>query len=206
MKNLAWLVPVLMLVITASCNKDSKKGDINQSNFSAEVVIDGDTIVMEQGLVGYGNGPGSGGGVVDTNGTYLYRQITQFFSANDTFRIYFIDTFPTEPTAAQREAIIYTGSYPTGYGTADVIAPDAKLKSGAAVVYIDSSGTRWTTDRDPEQQPNWGFNVSAHAANDIDGISKFITDLTLSARLHNPITGGFIDVQVLKMRTRTVPQ
>lgn len=205
MKNLAWLLPVLMMIALVSCKKDSTKGDDpNLNNFTAVVIIDGDTVNMEQGLAGYTNGTGSGGGVADTLDNYLFRQITQFYSATDTLRIYFIDIFPAEPTLAEKEAIVHTGNYPTGYGTFDAIAPDAKLKAGAAVVYIDAQGTRWTTDRAPETQPNWSFNVSAHTANNLDAFSKYVTDLTFSVRLHNPINGDFMDVQAVSMRTRTI--
>lgn len=194
-----------VLIAFAACTKDSNKdGDINQSPFSAEVVIGGDTIKMEQGLVGYTNGPGQGGGVIDTNDTYLFRQFTQFASPNDTLRIFFIDTFGSEPTAAQKEALVRTGSYPTGYGTADVIAPDASLKAGAAVVYIDSLGNRWTTDRNPENQPNWSFNISRHELNNVDNVSKYMTDITLSARLYNPMGGTPVDITVINMRARTI--
>ncbi|CAN5178797.1 hypothetical protein BH09BAC1_BH09BAC1_06400 [soil metagenome] len=206
MKNIAWLLPVLMLLVMVSCKKDSKKGDINQTNFSADVVIDGDTVKMQQGLLGYSNGVGSGGGEVDTFHTYLFRQLAQFYSPTDTLRIYFIDTFAVEPSLAVKEAIVHTGSYPTGYGTFDIIAPDANLKPGAAIVYVDAQGVRWTTDRDPQVQPNWNFNVSAHTANSIDAFSKFLTDITFTARLHNPVTGASIDVQAIKMRTRTIAQ
>lgn len=207
MKKLVWILPVIIMAF-AACTKDSNKdGDIDQSTFKATVIIDGDTIKMEQqGLTGYSNGPGSGGGVADTANNYLFRQITQFASPTDTLRIYFIEIFPQEPTAAQKEAIVKVGSYPTGYGTFDVIAPDANLKDGAAVVYVDANGTRWTTDRNPETQPNWSFNVTAHTDNSKDAFSKYITDMNFSVRLHNPLNGDFIDVRALEMCARTVAQ
>jgi hypothetical protein len=199
------LLSIALVFAFASCKKDSdKNGDINQGSFYGKVVINGDTIELKQALVGYTNGVGSGGGVIDTAGNYLFRQFTEFGSANDTLRIYFIDVFATEPTAAQKEATVRTGNYNTGYGTLNAIAPDANLKAGAAVVYIDSMGTFWTTDKDPENQPNWAFNVSSHTANTNDGFSKYITKLTFTVRLHNPLTGDQIEATALKMTARTV--
>lgn len=199
------LLPLVMMLAFVSCKKDSDKdGDINKTSFFAEVVINGDTIEMKQALVGYTNAVGSGGGVVDTAGNYLFRQFTEFASQNDTLRIYFIDIFSAAPTAAQKEGVVHTGNYNTGYGTFDVIAPDANLLAGAAVVYIDSVGTRWTTDRDPKVQPNWAFNVSSHTANTNDGFSKNLSKLTFNVRLHNPINGNHIDAQALEMTARTV--
>ncbi len=201
----AIILPLLLMLGMVSCKKDSEKdGDINQNNFSAEVVINGDTIIMEPALVGYTNAVGAGGGVIDTVGNYLFRQFTEFASVNDTLRIYFIDIFATEPTAAQKEAIVRAGTFPTGYGTFDVIAPDANLLSGAAIVYIDANGTRWTTDRDPQNQPNWSFLVTSHTQNTVDNFSEFNTSMTFSARLYNPLNGNFIDVQALQMTARTV--
>jgi hypothetical protein len=199
------LLSIALVFAFASCKKDSdKNGDINQGSFYGQVVINGDTIELKQAVVGYTNSVGSGGGVIDTAGNYLFRQYTEFASVNDTLRIYFIDVFAAEPTTAQKDAIVRTGNFDTGYGTFDVIAPDANLKSGAAVVYIDSTGTLWTTDRDPEDQPNWAFNVSSHAANTSNGFSKYITKLTFTARLHNPLTGNHIDATALEMTARTV--
>ncbi len=199
------LLPIALMLLIVSCKKDSDKdGDINQTAFSAEVVIDGDTIKMEQALVGYTNSVGSGGGVVDTAGNYLFRQFTEFASVNDTLRIYFIELYPSEPTAAQKEAIVKIGNFPTGYGTFDVIAPDANLLAGAAIVYIDANGTRWTTDRDPSIQPNWRFTVTTHTLNSRDIFSKYNTSMSFSARLYNPLNGDFIDVEALKMTARTV--
>lgn len=204
MRYFIWL-PVTVLLFTASCKKDSNKdGDINQTSFSAEVVIDGDTITMEPALVGYTNAVGAGGGVIDTAGNYLFRQFSEFASVNDTLRIYFMDLFPAEPTDAEKEAIVHTGNYPTGYGTFDVVANDVNIVAGAAIVYIDVNGTRWTTDRDPQNQPNWSFNVTSHELNSRDIFSKYNTSLTFSARLYNPLTGDYIDVEALEMTARTV--
>lgn len=204
MKQIAGLVLLAMALATVSCKKDSNDGDINQSDFYAEVIINGDTINMGERFNGYTNAPGSGGGVVDTAGGYLFRQFTQFAGANDTLRIYFIKKFAANPDAATKEAVIQTGSYPTGFGTFETIAPDANIKDGAAIVYIDGNGTRWTTDRDPEEQPNWNFTVTNHAANTFDGFSKKLTDVTFNARLHNPLNGNKIDISVIKLRARTI--
>lgn len=204
MRYFIWL-PVVVMLLAVSCKKDSDKdGDINQNTFSAKVVINGDTITMEPALVGYTNAVGAGGGVIDTAGNYLFRQFSEFASVNDTLRIYFMDLFPSEPTAAEKEAIVRTGSYPTGYGTFDVVAADVNIIAGAAIVYIDANGARWTTDRDPQNQPNWSFNVTNHELNVRDIFSKYNTSLTFSARLYNPLNGAFVDVEALEMTTRTV--
>lgn len=204
MKYIALLSMLVMLTVV-SCKKDSEKdGDINQTAYSATVVIDGDTITMEPALVGYTNAVGSGGGVIDTAGNYLFRQFTEFASPNDTLRIYFIDLFTEAPTAAQKEAVVHTGTYPTGYGTFDVVAADVNIIAGAAIVYIDANGTRWTTDRDPQNQPNWSFNVSSHEPNNRDVFSKYFSQMTFKARLYNPLNGNFIDVEALQMTARTV--
>lgn len=199
------LLPILLMLVMVSCKKDSEKdGDINQTAYSATVVIDGDTITMEPALVGYTNAVGAGGGVIDTAGNYLFRQFSEFASVNDTLRIYFIDLFAAEPTAAEKDAIVHTGSYPTGYGTFDVVAQDVNIIAGAALVYIDANGTRWTTDRDPQNQPNWSFIVTSHEPNNRDVFSEYFSKMTFKARLYNPLNGDFIDVEALEMTTRTV--
>ncbi len=204
MKNLIWLSVVFCLIFI-SCKKDSNDGKgINHSDFYAELVIDGDTVTMQERVNGYTNVPGSGGGVADTAGNYLFRQFTQYSSANDTLRIYFIDIFSSTPNQSEKEGIIHTGTYPTGYGAMDAIAPDASLKAGAAIVYIDANGTRWSTDRNPELQPNWSFNVTKHENNSVDGYSKYLTDMDFTARLYNAQTGNYVDVSVIKLRGRTV--
>ena len=207
MKNTLWFLLATALVLASSCTKDSNKGgDINVEDFYAEVVIDGDTINMTDRLNGYTNGVGSGGGVADSNSHYLFRQLTEFAGTQDTLRIYFIKIFNSPPDAAAKEAVVHSGSYLPGNGTADVILPGADLEDGAAIVYIAPDGTRWVSDRTPTAQPNWNFNVTSHTENDIDNFSKYITDITFTGKLYNLTTGASVDINVVRLRARTIAE
>mgnify|MGYP006174873753 CR=1 FL=1 len=97
-------------------------------------------------------------------------------------------------------SIVHSGSIDTSAAKAG----EVHLLADGGHIRVDGQITANSTGRDPQNQPNWSFNVTSHELNNRDIFSKYNSSLTFRARLYNPLTGDFIDVEALEMTTRTV--
>ena len=176
MRYLSSLLAALTIAFTfTSCTKDSEKKNQGNNVLASEnhitLTIDGDSLTIIDGIGGWLNKVGSGGGVVDTNGTYLHREFSEFSNSNgDTLRIYFIELFSNSPTQAQKEAIVSPGTYSLGYGASNSLS-SGQAESGVVVTYV-SNGVRWSTEYGT--QSNYFFEVDSQVVNSAN-TSKYVT-------------------------------
>jgi len=177
MRHFFRFLPLLFassLLFTA-CEKDDDDDDddditVDNSIF-AEFVIGTDTIRYQDGVDGYGNGPGFNS-YYDSHGT-LHGQFTTFgrnYDEGDTARsvlsiqvVKFLeDTLP--PSFSTEFLFFAPGSL--GFGSYNTDSTNVGV-SGAVIAYTDENGKDWSSDLLFGTQPSSSsFAISSHTAVD----------------------------------------
>lgn len=192
-----------MMIFMLSCTKDANKNTANNILSSDRYVlaeVNGDTLLIQDGVAGFVNKVGTGGGVIDTNGTELWRQFTEYGNGTDTLRIYFIELFSSTPSATQKEEIVRVGNYDYGSGTGSVI-PQGVAENGVVISYKNNN-TWWTTEG--HEQYNKSFVVDSLLTNS-GNTSKYIVSGTFSCNMFNS-NGDSISVNNTSFRALIIPE
>lgn len=167
-----WLAMLLMAFSIVSCNTnndDDPQGEDNR--FYVQFTIGQDTILYEDGVNNYGNGPGIS--TYEDSIGRLHSQHTTFIRSaldpnyeDDILSIqmvkFFLDTnYPTYETDFLMfdEGTYSYGLYTTDSSTAGV--------SGAIITYTDGDGKVWSSDIQYGTQQAWNsFAITEHKAVD----------------------------------------
>lgn len=178
------VVVIAALAIAMSSCKDRSNGANLGNNVLASdqylaASIGSDSLTIEDGVSGFVNSAGSGGGVVDTNGNYLQREFTEYSNNADILRIYFLQLFSDTPSTQQVADMVQTGNYSYGQGTTNAFINDTVI-SGVAITYT-KDGTTWSTEY--ESQSSSTFTVDSVWANTVDNASSYFVKGTFSCTL-----------------------
>ena len=159
---------IFILVLVVSCKKDDlPKGEDNL--FFVEFLKNGDAIRFEDGVDGYGNGPGIR--TYEDSIGRLHNEFTRFITnpldsayGRNTLTIqmvrFLIDTLlPSEEVSFSffDEAAYDYGSYTLDSSTGGI--------NGVMIEYVDNDSVLWTTDRKIGLQESWSdFEITSHNA------------------------------------------
>lgn len=189
MRSILFIIALVAITIGyTSCSKSNNGGNLGNNVLSSEnhvtYVLGTDTVNIVDGVGGWLNKVGSGGGVVDTNGTYLQREFSEFGKANgDTLRIYFIKQFNNAPDQQQKEAMISLGNYTAGNGSSNSVNPN-DLEDGVVITYRTTQNY-WSTELGT--QNNFMFEVDTLQQNS-SNTSKYVIYGQFTGTLYN--SGG----------------
>lgn len=201
-RPLVLLLPLVLIFFTA-CEDEPDNTTFNTIggfNITAPyylvMVVDGDSVLIQEGMNGYTNGYGHGSGQADTLGNILERQKTAFDGPDYTVSIYFMETFPAQPTDTQIEDMFVLGNYSYGNSTT------FPRTDGVEIDLLDSNNEEWSTKRDSSFSGN-SFSVTAHETNTNDSFTPYATEGNFNAVLYND-SGDSMVVEGAYFRGRTV--
>lgn len=197
----ALFVTIIVLIMFIACTKDSTKENLGNNVLSSEnhitYVLNNDTVNIIDGVSGWLNKVGAGGGMLDT--VYLHREYSEFSNVNgDTIRIYFIKKFSAEPNQQEKEAMIHLGGYDPGYGTENSLDP-ATVTNGVAITYR-SEGILWSTELGA--QNDFLFVVDSQLVNSLN-TSKNFTYGRFQGTLYNA-AGNELNISEASFRAITI--
>ena len=187
-----------------SCQDDSNKNESNNilsSDRFVLVVLGNDTLLIQDGVAGFLNQVGTGGGTIDANGTYLVRQFTEYSNNTDTLRLYFIELFASEPSEPQKEAVVGVRSYGFGAGTGEVFSATDTAYNGV-VVSLKQNGQWWTTEG--YDQSASSFRIDSLTDN-TGNASKYIIEGSFSGTLYDT-AGNSITVTTASFKSLIIPE
>lgn len=197
----ALFVTIIVLIMFMACVKDSTEENLGNNVLSSEnhitYVLNSDTVNIIDGINGWLNKVGAGGGMLDT--VYLHREYSEFSNVNgDTIRIYFIEKFSAEPSQQEKEAMIHIGEYDPGYGTGNSLDP-ADVTNGVAITY-KADGTLWSTELGA--QNDFLFAVDSQLVNS-HNTSKYFTYGRFQGTLYNA-NGNTLNISDASFRAITI--
>ena len=112
--------------------------------------------------------------------------------SKSNIHVHILKYFDHDPSAAERAAMIKTGSY--GYGVGNV---DNTTVNGAAIDYIDANGDNWFSETGP--QTGSTFSIT-ELINNTNGTSGKIFKATFSCKLYD--INGATSIQVTNATIR----
>lgn len=202
MRYLIYTATILVLILIASCAKDTndnKANNILSSDRYLLAMVNGDSLLIQDGVGGFVNKVGTGGGVIDTNGTYLVRQFTEYGNGTDTLRIYIIELFGSEPSESQKEAVVHVGSYDYGAGFGSII-PQGGAQNGVVITF-KNSGAWWSTEGHTQ---TGSFTIDSLTSN-TNNSSKYVFDGSFGCTLFNN-NGDSLVVSNASFSALVIPQ
>lgn len=173
MRHLRILPAILFLFSISACSEDDDDDTTNPADnvIFVEFVVGSDTIRYQDGVNGYGNGPGYRS-YYDRHGT-LHAQFTTFgrntAPGDSLFSVlsiqvvkHFTDTLP--PPYSSEFQMLAPGTL--GYGSYNTDSTNVGI-DGAIIAYTDADGKAWSSDRLYGTQPSGSsFSITSHTAID----------------------------------------
>lgn len=156
---------VLLMPICLACTKedtDEKQEedfDITADYYFA-AIIDGEKMLIQQNIEGFGNGPSSGGGTTpngwqQSQGMVFIKGIMANYSAGAVL----LKNFSDRPECSQMDAMFRVGAYPFGQTSKST---DEIGKDGIMVYWVDGNGVCWSTESAPATQSGSSFKITEY--------------------------------------------
>lgn len=158
-----------LIILLASCKEE--KPQVEDNRYFVEFTVDGAETRFENGVDGYGNGPGrvsyaDNVGPLNSQFTLFSTDTSDNNFGRNTLKIQMIElkTDSIVPTYTETFVLFNKGSYNFGSSIEDSLSGGI---NGALIEYVDSDSTVWTSDSKVGQQAsNASFVITAHKAVD----------------------------------------
>lgn len=200
------LISFLFVLAIASCNTKTENPEPEDTDFYVSYTLDGAEVRLQNGVDGYGNGPGrisylDGFGPLNSQFTLFSTDIEDPDFGRNTFKIQRAELKPDSivPTYAEAYQLFSEGTYDFGSILEDSISGGI---AGVVIEYVDADSTVWTSDAKIGAQEGWAtFEITSHeeSGNELFGAK---TSGTFNCRLFN--SGNFIDLTNGTFRARTI--
>ncbi|HAH25744.1 MAG TPA: hypothetical protein DCL77_18635 [Prolixibacteraceae bacterium] len=166
---------VLLLLVCFACTKDdtAEKQDFDiTADYYFAAIVDGETMLIQHSIEGYGNGVSRGGlptpnGFQQSQGMIFIKGLTPNNSAGAVILKYFPD-MPLE--CSQMDGMFHTGSYPFGQTS---LSTEETGKEGIVVYCVDADGVYWSSDLAPATQSGSSFKITEY----IDSTDTYSTKI-----------------------------
>jgi hypothetical protein len=160
MKRTIYLV--LIFLACFACKKDDPTEELDDditSDFYFTATIDGVKVLIQEGIDGYANGSGAGGG--STPDGFQQEQGAVFLGLpNGYVAVVILKTFPERPDqCSQMDGMFHIGSYPFGQTSRST---EEDGKDGVAIFYMDADGVYWSSDYEPATQSGSSFEITEY--------------------------------------------
>jgi len=189
MRKIKNLILIVLIVVVVSCKKDSSS-DQGNFPFYFTATINGSSVKYQANDIDsrYGCGISQPEHSLWPDDFDIYEGTVILDEQDQTkniIHVHILKYFNHEPTAAERVAMIQTGSYP--YGVSDV---SSSTINGAAIDYVDANGDAW--DSQFGSQSGSTFTIT-ELTNNPNGTSGKIFTATFSCKLYDG-NGGNIQL------------
>lgn len=151
---------VLLLLSCFACKKEdtAEKQDFEiTSDFYFAAIIDGEKLLIQNNVEGFGNGVSRGSSSTDNGfqqeqGMIFIKGITPNYSAGAVI----FKNFSERPECSQIEAMYHMGTYPFGQMTRST---EETGKDGIKIYIVDADGVSWSSDKAPTTQSGSSFEI-----------------------------------------------
>lgn len=199
------LILFSLVLVLASCKEETQEPEDN--TYFVEFTLDGTTIRYENGVNGYGNGPGrisyaDNVGPLNSQFTLFSTDTSDVNFGRNVLKIQMIELKVDSivPTYTETFALFNEGSYAYGSAIEDSITGGI---NGAVIEYIDSDSTVWTSDVKIEPQPSSSnFEITSHKAVD-NPLFGGATRGTFNCQLHDS-EGNAVEITNGSFHARTI--
>lgn len=163
MKYLIYLV--LLIPTCFACTKDDadekQEPDFNiTADYYFAAFIDGEKMLIQQNVEGFGNGPSNGGGTTPNGWQQSQGMIfIKGISANNSAGAVILKNFSDRPECSQMDAMFHLGSYPFGQTSKST---EENGKDGIMVYCVDADGVAWTSELAPGTQSGSSFEITEY--------------------------------------------
>lgn len=199
------LILFSLLFILVSCKEETP--ELEDNTYYVEFALDGTTIRYENGVNGYGNGPGrisyaDNVGPLNSQFTLFSTDTSDVNFGKNILKIQMIELKVDSivPTYTETFVLFNEGTYAFGSAIEDSITGGT---NGALIEYIDVDSTVWTSDVEIDAQPsNSRFEITSHKAVD-NPLFGGATRGNFNCRLHDS-EGNSVEITNGSFHARTI--
>lgn len=160
MKRTIYLI--LILLACFACKKDDPAEETDDnitSDYYFAATINGEKMLIQEGIDGYANGTSAGGG--STPDGFQQEQGAVFLGGpNGYVAVVIAKTFPERPDqCSQMDGMFHIGSYPFGQTS---MSTEDNGKDGAVIYHIDADGVYWSSGYEPATQSGSSFEITEY--------------------------------------------
>lgn len=195
---------------TVSCKKDDDGAEPEEEKKTATTItsdyyfhafIDGEEVVMQDGVGFWGNGASASGGNNTMNDTYTLAELTVFqtFNSDKSAGFGLVSNFDGSdiyPELQERIDKFVTGTYTYGNENDEI--------EGASVYYVDKDGTYWSSEYSGANHTNSTFKITEVKEGESNSIFFVIFSAEFSCTLYDE-NGNTKKLTNGKGRGRAVP-
>ena len=179
-KPILLLLPVLFIL--SDCSKKDDRNTIT-SSFYFQAEINGQKILLQDKIDGYGSSIGHSGGTSLTGCVHEQSFSLTKATPNGSAGVIIIKTFQYCPTeCSEVESMFSVKSYNFGKRS---YSSDEYVVDGVVVYYVDNDGIEWATDKGSAVQTNSSFAIVEHIDNTVDYYSEKISKAKFQCTLYN---------------------